>query len=291
MLDLIGFGCPLAGTRLRHLRDFDALLLAASLAPGIVPSRSLAVAIRPPLAVQSAYALTRHDRADFAQEFLRRNAGYRSVWARSGEASERAAACDEARLWGLCTLFDPARPVRDGPAIWRVETASQIVSLAPAPHLPGAAMFAETGLRAAFDDILARNIVIDRAGVRHRLRLLTPDRQAPLAILLPPLGDPLRAAACDAARRMMAGLALAEPAAALRPSALQHRRLTLLLRVLDASLAGASNREIGVAIVYPWLAGTDATAWKSTGERRRVQRLLAEARHLADAGHRELLRP
>lgn len=144
---------------------------------------------------------------------------------------------------------------------------------------------------AAFGDRLARNIVIDRAGVRHRLRLLTADRHAPLAILLPPLGDPLRAAACDAARRMMAGLALAEPAAVLRPSVLQHRRLALLLRVLDAWASGASNREIGARIVYPWLAGIDAVAWKSTGERRRVQRLLAEARHLAEAGYRDLLRP
>lgn len=232
-----------------------------------------------------------YDRADFAQEFLRRNAAYRSAWSRFGQTQGSADACDAPRRWGLCTLFDPARPVRAAPAIWRAETASQIVSLAPAPHLPGAAPLPDARPSVEFCDARARNIVVDQAGVRHRLRLLTADRHAPLAILLPPLGDALRAAACDAARRMIAGLALAEPAAALRPSALQRQRLALLLRVLDASLAGAGNREIGVEIVYPWLAGIDATAWKSMGERRRVQRLLAEARHQADAGYRDLLRP
>lgn len=214
-----------------------------------------------------------------------------SVWARFGAAAGSDAARDAARGWGLRALFDPARAVRAAPAIWRAGSASQIVSLAPAPQLAGAAALPDARPVAEICGADARDIVMDRGGVRHRLRLLTADRQAPLAILLPPLGDPLRAAACDAARRMIAGLALGEPAAALRPSVLQHQRLTLLLRVLDAWIYGASNREIGVAIVYPWLARTDATAWKSMGERRRVQRLLAEARHLADTGYRDLLRP
>lgn len=249
----------------------------------------MSVAIRPPLPAHAA-GLAKHDRADFAQEFLRRNADYVSVWGRFGAAAGSDAARDAARGWGLRALFDPARAVRVAPAIWRAGTASQIVSLAPAPQLAGAAALPDTRPVAEFGEANTRDIVMDRAGVRHRLRLLTTDRQTPLAILLPPLGDTLRAAACDAARRMFAGLALAEPAAALRPSALQQQRLTLLLRVLDAWLGGASNREIGVGIVYPWLAGTDATAWKSTGERRRVQRLLAEARHLADTGYRDLLK-
>ncbi len=237
-----------------------------------------------------AAALAKHDRADFAQEFLRRNADYVSVWGRFGAAAGSDAARGVARGWGLRALFDPARAVRAAPAIWRASMASQIVSLAPAPQLAGAAALPDTRPVAEICDAGARDIVMDRGGMRHRLRLLTADRHAPLAILLPPLGDPLRAAACDAARRMLAGLALGEPAAALRPSALQRQRLALLLRVLDAWDNGASNREIGVGIVYPWLAGTDATAWKSTGERRRVQRLLAEARHLADTDYRDLLK-
>jgi hypothetical protein len=253
-------------------------------------SGALTVAICPPLPAQSA-GVAKHDRADFAQEFLRRNAAYRAGWARLGAAGANAGVRDDARRWGLCTLFDPARSARAAPAIWRAEAASQIVSLAPAPHLSDAAPLPDMRPCAEFGDDHARNIVVDRDGVRHRLRLLAPEPDARLAILLPPLGDALRAAACDAARRMIAGLAVAEPASALRPSVLQRQRLALLLRVLDASLAGAGNREIGTGIVYPWLAGTDATAWKSTGERRRVQRLLAEARHLAAGGYRGLLKP
>lgn len=249
-----------------------------------------AVAIRPPLPASSTSGFARHDRADFAQEFLRRNAAYRAAWARSGGAGTSPQVDDAAGGWGLCALFDPARPVRSAPALWRAEAASQVVSLAPAAGLPGATALPEVRPSAEHCELCARHIVLDHAGVRHRLRLLSAEPDARLAILLPPLGDALRAATCDAARRMMAGLALSKSAAALRPSPLQHRRLTLLLRVLDASLEGMGNREIGVRIVYPWLAGTDATAWKATGERRRVQRLLAEARHLAAGGYRELLR-
>jgi hypothetical protein len=178
------------------------------------------------------------------------------------------------------------------PAIWRADTASQLVSLGVAPPgLPGCAALPGLHVVAEFVDEALHSIVADREGIRHRMRLPAGQDGARLAILLPPLGDTIRTAACDAVRRMMAGLAHAEAAAALRPSQLQHRRLTLLLRVLDASHAGAGTRDIGTHIVYPWLAGTDALAWKASGERRRVQRLLAEARMLASSGFRTLLRP
>jgi hypothetical protein len=190
-------------------------------------------------------------------------------------------------------LFDPALPVRAAPAIWRADFASQIVSLAPAPAgivgLAGAAPLPDIAAAAACGFADTRHLVFDIAGARYRFQVGLADAGARLAILLPPLGDALRAAACDAARRMFAGLSAAEPLAALRPSALQRQRLALLLRVLDAALAGASNREIGTEIVYPWLAGADAVAWKAMSERRRVQRLVAEARALAEGGYRGLL--
>jgi hypothetical protein len=203
-------------------------------------------------------------------------------------ADERS--CAEGQRWGLVRMFDPRRPVRAAPAIWRPDCASQIVSLAPAPGLAGAAPLPEAAAVADYLAGEARDLVLDTDGVRHRLHILGARTGMPLAILLPLLGDPLRVAACDAARRMLAGLSVTEPASAMRPSALQRQRLTLLLRVLDASLADASNREIGTAIVYPWLNGTDAVAWKATSERRRVQRLVAEARDLATSGYRSLLR-
>ncbi|PCD02219.1 hypothetical protein COC42_12240 [Sphingomonas spermidinifaciens] len=187
-------------------------------------------------------------------------------------------------------LFDPDRPVRAAPAIWRAECASQIVSLAAAPAgLAGASPLPDIEPAIEFSVADRRHLVFDIAGARHRFEVLGTELSAPLVILLPPLADALRAATCDAARRMFAGLSMAEPLAAMRPSALQRHRLALLLSVLDASVAGASNREIGMGIVYPWLAGTDAAAWKAMSERRRVQRLLAEALALAAGGYRRLL--
>lgn len=254
-----------------------------------------AVAIRPPLQAHAASGLARHDRADFAQEFLRRNTVYRAAWwtLRGGSHAVADAAIErsEAGRWGLARLFDPDRAVRSAPAIWRADCASQIVSLAPADAgFPGAAPLPDVPSVAEYVGDDGRHLVLDVGGARHRLHVLADAPRVPLAILLPPLGDALRAAACNAARRMFADLSVAEPMAALRPSALQRQRLALLLRVLDASLAGARNREIGLRIVYPWLAGTGALAWKSMSERRRVQRLVAEARDLAACGYRDLLR-
>lgn len=267
----------------------------ASLASGIFQAGALAVAIRPPLPEHKAGSVATHDRADFAQEFLRRSAAYRAAWTALRGVSQSPlsleAECSEARRWGLSRMFDPDRPVRSEPAIWRRDCASQVVSLAFAPAgFPGAAPLPDVVPMAESATADGRDLVLDIAGVRHRLHLEETVPGALLAILLPPLGDPLRAAACDAARRMFARLSTAEPAAAMRPSIVQRRRLAMLLRVLDASLRGAANREIGVRIVYPWLAGTNAVAWKSTSERRRVQRLVAEARDLAASGYRDLLR-
>lgn len=235
-----------------------------------------------------------HDRADFAQEFLRRNRAYRAAWDTLGEAKVTAGAADAARAeaarWGLVRLFDPAAPVHAAPALWRPECASQVVSLAPAPQtLPGAAPLGEVAPIADLASPTSRDLVVAHDGVRHRLHVVGGMCDAPLAILLAPLGDPLRVAACDAARRMLAGRRIAEPRSALRPSPVQRRRLVLLLAVLDAARAGAGNRAIGTRIVYPWITDIGAAAWKASSERRRVQRLVAEARHLAASGYRALL--
>jgi hypothetical protein len=241
------------------------------------------------LPAHAAPGFAKHDRADFAQEFLRRSPAYRAAWATAQGALEAAASLTQARRWGLERLFDPDRSVRIAPAIWRAECASQIVSLVAAPSgFGGAAALPCIAALVDFSVAGTRHLVFDIAGARHRFRLADGDRGG-LAILLPPLGNALSAAACDAARRMFARLSTSEPVRILHPSALQRQRLALLLRVLDASLGGASNREIGTRIVYPWLAGTDAVAWKATSERRRVQRLVDEAQGLAASAYRDLL--
>lgn len=237
----------------------------------------------------AASGLAKHDRADFAQEFLRRNAAYRAAWAMFQGESGAGSSLAEARRWGLVRLFDPDRSVRTTPAIWRADCASQIVSLVAVPPVfAGAAKLPGIAATGEFSHDGTRHLVFDIAGVRHRFQICGSDRGG-LAILLPPRASTLGAAACDAARRMFAGLNMADAARFLQPSVLQRQRLTLLLRVLDASRGGASNREIGTRIVYPWLAGTEAAAWKATSERRRIQRLVDEAHGLAASAYRDLL--
>jgi len=231
-----------------------------------------------------------HDRADFAQEFLRRNPAYRAAWAAARATGDCVSA---ARAWGLVTLFDPDQEVRAAPAFWHPACAAQVVPIGPAPSdLPGAALLPpELVWNCACPGDGGRHLIADVHGARHRFRLAPADFAGPLAILLGPRCERLRAIASEAARRMIAGLSTADAAAAMRPSALQRQRLALLLQVLDASLAGASNREIGLRIVYPWLGPTVSTEWKSSSERRRVQRLCAEAHQLSQSGYRALLKP
>ncbi len=197
-----------------------------------------------------------------------------------------------AQEFGLVTFFDPDRPVRTAPAVWQLETASQIVALASVtPAVPGAAPMPNVAITAELLVAGRLHFIVDSGGIRHRFELDEQDQFGTLVILLGPRAGALRAAASDAARRLFLGLGTREVAAALRPSALQHRRLALLLQVLDAFLSGASLRDIGTSIVYPWMSGASALAWRASSERRRTQRLLAEALDLAAGGYRTLLKP
>lgn len=199
----------------------------------------------------------------------------------------RAALCAR---WGLAHPFDPELAVHDTPAFWAPEVAAQLVILRAADHdFPGAAPLPAIVPTWAQVSGGAHDLVLDHDDLRHRFRILADDLRAPLAIQLAPVASALRAASADAARRLIAGIGTASAGSLMRPSALQHRRLTLLLGVLDMALAGATTREIGASLVYPWLPEMRAEAWKSTSERRRIQRLIGEARALVEGGYRGLL--
>jgi hypothetical protein len=186
--------------------------------------------------------------------------------------------------------FDPGRSALDAPALWRGDLASQVVVFDRAPPgVPGASPFGSRfALAADRLDETGRHLVIDAAGWRHRLWLRDATPDVPLVILLALTADPLRATAADAARRLLAGSS-GLAVLSLHPSPFQRQRLMLLLRVLDAVLAGARNREIGTRIVYPRLVDTDARSWKASSERRRVQRLISEALRMMRGGYRSLL--
>ncbi len=180
--------------------------------------------------------------------------------------------------------------MREAPAFWAPEVAAQLVILRSADDdFPGAAPLPALVPTRARMINGAHDLVLDHDGLRHRFRILSDDLRAPLVIQLAPVSSALRAASAGAARRLIAGIGTASAAAVMRPSALQHRRLSLLLGVLDMALAGATTREIGSSLVYPWLPEMRAEAWKSTSERRRIQRLIGEARALMEGEYRGLL--
>lgn len=173
--------------------------------------------------------------------------------------------------------------------MWHPATAAAVVPLASAPAgVPGIALPASAILTISHTDLDGKYLVVDAGETRHRLWITAGAIGDPLIILLSPSRDPLRIGAADAARALLAG-GVVTPPAALAPSAFQRHRLTILLAVLDAALAGASARQIGHGIVYPRLAGQSAAAWKASSERRQVQRLIAEAKSMMTGGYRTLL--
>lgn len=190
---------------------------------------------------------------------------------------------------GCAFSFDPDQNPLDAPALWHAEAASGVVTLDRAPAVFRDALPLRLDLAAVSDrsDGDGRHLVIDSGACRLRLWLRDVVPGTPLMVLLPLTASPQRAAAADAARLLFVGALPTAPAA--RVSPFQRQRLITLLRVLDGAQSGLTSREIGTRILYPRLDGIDAQAWKASSERRHVQRLVAEARHLMTVGYRQLL--
>jgi hypothetical protein len=187
--------------------------------------------------------------------------------------------------------FDPYRTALEAPALWCADTASAVVALDRAPpDFPEARPLDERLVPVADrSDFSGRHLVIDRPDRRHRFWMRDPSAGIPLVILFPATRDPVRCAAVEATRRLIAGMPSEPAGAAYRPSLFQRQRLVTLLTILDAALAGLGGREIGTWLLYPWLADINAQAWKASSERRRTQRLIAETRLMMTIGYRHLL--
>lgn len=129
--------------------------------------------------------------------------------------------------------------------------------------------------------------------VCHRLWLRTDRPDVPLANLIvrDDIVD-LRREAVARFDRWLGGGALSLSSGFL-PSAFQARRFTMMLDILDllssAVDRGITTHEIARRIVYPRMAIARGSEWKSSSERRRVQRLIAQARSLMNGGYRALL--
>ena len=216
------------------------------------------------------------DTLALAWEYLRRHPDYRLDWLRH---HRRPQAAQQAALrWGLRLLEDPALDARDAHPAW-LPGHSAVVQLYPdADPPPDAAVFAFWRIPGH------KQLLHDGKGLALIAR--SPGHCARFA-LAPGLEDGMAVAHAHrgsgggaAAPTRSATLATARPRPA--PAAMLELHT---LQALDATLAGASLREVAVG-----LFGADAVAdWYSDGGlRSKVRRLVRRGDALMRGGYRRL---
>lgn len=185
----------------------------------------------------------------------------------------------------------PDRSPRDDPALWDPAVAACVVIIDPGPDFPPP--HALPGLRQLGQADEGTHAVLFAGGRTIRLWLRGPQRglrHGPrTAFHLP--DDPLfdgRLRATAQARPWLGGTGgSGTPPSDLSP--FQTARFELMLRLLDAHVAGATLRELAY-LAYPAMPHLSAALWKASSERRGTHRLLTQALHLRDGGYRGLLR-
>jgi hypothetical protein len=181
--------------------------------------------------------------------------------------------------------FDPVSGARETPAIWDPDLVPAVVTLvlAPTGFGRGAALPALRPL-AEYREAAARHLVFDLGGARHRVRIMGNPADVPLCVLLAPDGRGFAEAGLLA--RALAGEAAS--GAPFQRSRFRRDQLGAMLDIVDAADTGATLRQIAVATLFPWLK-LDATEWKTSTERRRIQRLLVAGRQMVEGGYRRLI--
>ncbi|WP_341713066.1 DNA -binding domain-containing protein [Erythrobacter sp.] len=192
-------------------------------------------------------------------------------------------------------MFDPDRPVGEYPAIWRAVANTAVVTV-----LAGASCSTSIGRLLAGHRRLVdrtspggRHLVVDGELGRHRI-FMPRTRETRMAGYLVEADGLALARLAALASLHRDGAATSKGLAAPIPSANRRRRLELLLAILDrlgqAGGRGTTTRELAGELIYPHHALGSAIEWKSSSQRRQVQRLVAEARFMRDGGFRDLLR-
>ena len=235
------------------------------------------------------------DRAGFAWEWLRRDGGYRQAAANAfvrrqgmGPGSpEAGAAC-----WGLHRFEPPERDALIARPVWRRNFLPLVLEA-------GAAEGGAPGER--FDLARLKGLATLIAGPAGEHLLLSDGRRSiRLDIVAGTLGSgpvllDYRLAglgqvqpALRVLRQLLALWSLGRFSAALHPREPRARRWTLVLRAHDALVAGATQRDIAAVLL-----GRDAAAprWRieAPSLRSRAQRLVRDARRMAQGGYLALL--
>ena len=180
------------------------------------------------------------------------------------------------------------------PAAWSASLCPDVVILdAASASGPGAMRLDPARWSQRLFDRLAadgRHLILAHGDALLRVWLRCEQPDMPLAAVIPfdALAG-LRMQAASRCRHWLAGdMSAAMPAG--RPTAYQAQRLAMLLAILDLrSRAPLSSHEVARRLVYPHLSIGRGSAWKSSPERRRTQRMIREAEALRDGDYRALL--
>ena len=229
----------------------------------------------------AAYLYVLHlDGLALAWEYLRRHPDYRLDWLRRHRRPQ--AAQQAAHHWGLRLLEDPALDARDAHPAWLPGSDAVVQLYSDADPPPDAAAFAFwriPGHKHLLHDGKALALIARSPGRCLRFAL-APGLEDGMAVAYAHRGSGGGAAA--SARGHAPGAALADAKPRPTPAALLELHT---LQALDATLAGASLREVGEG-----LFGADAAAgWYSDGGlRSKVRRLVRRGDALMRGGYRRL---
>jgi len=217
------------------------------------------------------------DALALAWEYLRRHPDYRLDWLRRHRRAQ--ATHEAAHRWGLRLLEDPALDARDAHPAWLPGHAA-VVQLYPDADPPqdatAFAFWRIPGHKQLFHD--GKKLALIARSPGHCLRFaLAPGLEDGMAVAY---------AQRSGTAAPVRGQTVAAPAAAARSRPTTAAVLELhTLQALDATLAGASLRDVGEG-----LFGADAVAdWYSDGGlRSKVRRLVRRGDALMHDGYRRL---
>jgi hypothetical protein len=228
----------------------------------------------------------------FAWEFLRRNSEYQAAYRLSVSNDDAALETSEqvAQKWGLHFMADPDLRADRAHVMWLPHLNPAVVVVAPAPD-----EFTEARSISELRPAISRRVangehwLLDKGGDALPVALFDGgDTARPAAIVIPlDSSFSMRMKAAHCFGNVMAGGAPGRAPDAL--TARQRRRLQLILRGLDGSLARCSCREIAEVLFGPNSIPT-GPGWNSHGLRGRTRRLCKRGLDLMHGEYRDLLR-
>lgn len=191
---------------------------------------------------------------------------------------------------GCDFLADPTRRADDTPVFWRVDQLASVIVLAPtatigAPPLITLADLPPDMIRRDAED--GAHVIVRSNVINHQLLVIGAlSDVAPLAAIIPlDVTAPQRTDAALRFLRFIAHRMRRTP-----PSPLRRReRLIAALRALDASLSGASYRDIADGLFDP--SRIPAEPWKTASLRDTVIRLVRTGFAMMRGDYRHLLGP